>query len=196
MATYYDEGRYLARITNQTFGENKNGNPEVQLTIKPVGQYAEQDKKVYEISDGTARERTIYLTLTEATIGSLDKPGWVLQTLNFLGFRGESFRELDPAEEGHHSFVGLEVDALCQHKEWNGNNQERWSILRPNGTKAEVKRLEKKSIRGLDAKYGKLLKKLAKDVPPAGSGEAAEVPEPVNGEVVSDPNDNPADVPF
>ena len=160
MAAFYDKGTYQAKIVKQSLGENSKGNPELQLTLQPTavvlqnGELAEQPFPY---------ERTIYLTFTDGTLGTEANPGWVLQTLAYLGFEGGSFADIEK-----HDFTGQEVTALCAHDNYQGKEREKWSILRPR-TAAPVKPLDKKGLRTLDAKFGKALKavvKQAKEAPP------------------------------
>lgn len=171
MSVYYEAGKYRAKIVEQRFGENNKNNPEVQLEIQLLGFYVDGEPQAIS----SEWNRTIFLTLTQATIGSEGKPGWVLETLRYLGFNGASFSQLDPSQEDHHSFVDLEIDALCQHTEYQGKKQEKWSVLRPGGNKPQVKVIEKKGLRALDAKFGKVLKSLQeKPKPVAATTESGE----------------------
>ena len=155
MAAFYENGKYQALIVGQSLGENTMGNPEVQLRIKPIGIY----DRTGEVSnfDGPY-ERTIYLVLTDATLGTPDKPGWVMQLLQFLGFNGTSFSQLDPAHPQAIDFTNKEVDAVCQVETYEGKDREKWNILRGGSNNSPAKPLPNKAIRGLDAKFGKLLK--------------------------------------
>jgi hypothetical protein len=155
----YEEGKYKARITGQTIGENKKGNPEIQLYIQPIGYYTPQG-----LEAGSYQwERTVFLTLTDKTIGTEKDPGWIMKLLWFLGFEGKSFAQLDQDHEQPHSFVGQEVDALCQHDNYQGKAIEKWSILTGGAQRPAVKALANKGLRALDAKFGKVLKGHAPD---------------------------------
>lgn len=214
MAVYFGEGRYRVRIESQAIAEGKKredgteGNPSLQIGIMPIGQYV--DNEIEEVH--SLYGRTVYLPLTDGTIGTLDNPGWVLMTLRFLGWQGTSFSELDPNEQPCHSFVGLECDAICQHDEYQGKQREKWSIHRPRGQGEAIgKTLDKKGLKSLDAKFGKVLKSTAKapistvkdqpkpEVKPA--RPSAKRPDPVNnqtpfeGEWQNDPDPN-NDIPF
>ncbi|MBL8793140.1 MAG: hypothetical protein JNM56_04490 [Planctomycetia bacterium] len=153
MGVYHEVGKHRATIVGQRLGENNNGNSELQLEIQPLAFYVDGEPQAYH-DDWT---RTIFLPLTAVTLGTESKVGWVTETLRYLGFQGTSFSELDPTQEGHHSFVGLEIDVWCGHREFEGKKSERWSVLRP-GNRTAVKALDKKGLRALDAKFGKVLK--------------------------------------
>lgn len=77
MAAYYESGKYKARVTNQALVTNNKGNPEFKLVIKPIAFVIEGQENPFEGD----YNRTIYLTLTDATLGTPTKPGWVMQTL-------------------------------------------------------------------------------------------------------------------
>ena len=76
MAAYFEQGKYRIRITAQAITENKNGNPEVQLTFDIIGQY--RDNKPVMISAEYPRNRS-YLVLPNKADGSrrTNEPGWV-----------------------------------------------------------------------------------------------------------------------
>lgn len=164
MAIYFHPGRYRARIDKQAVVENKKGNPEVQLTIVILGRYA-NDTEVIPCTEGY--QRTVFMTLSPLTIGTETKPGWVLQTLQSLGFNAQSFGQLDPAHEQACDLTGQEVDAVCQTNSYNGQDREKWSVRRPGGGgNAPGKPLERKGLKALDTKYGKVLKAVNKNAPP------------------------------
>lgn len=159
---HYDEGKYRIRIVSQTLaegGQKKDGGdkaPSLVFGIMPIGWY--EKGELQDLDDDF--ERTIFLPITEATLGTTDKPGWVLQTLQWLGFTGASFALLDPASDDHQSFVGKEMDALCKHESYQGKDREKWSFLRGGGDGFKAKQASSKEVRGLDAKFAKLLKTL------------------------------------
>lgn len=151
---YYTAGKYTGRIVNQVLTENRAGNPELQLVFLPT---ASIDAHGQADSITTDFPRTIYLTLTERTIGTPEKPGWVLLTLQFLGFNGTSFSQLDPDSDNPCSFIGMEVELRCNIETYEGKDREKWSVIRP-GAGTIAKPAAKKTIRALDAKFSKLLK--------------------------------------
>jgi hypothetical protein len=161
MAAFYDQGNYAVRIVGQSLTENKKGNPELQLTIKIVGQYA-ADGELHPID--SEFNRTIFLTLTDGTIGTADRPGWVLEVLQYLGFTGASLAALDPDDKHHVSFVGRECNAYCKVETYEGKEREKWNISRPREAKPAAP-IDKKKLRGLDARFGKTLKAFAGRAP-------------------------------
>lgn len=169
---YYDEGTYRCKLGRQLLAENNHGNPEVQIPCWPLAKM-EQDQT--ETPVNADRPRTVFLTITEGTIGDASRPGWVLLTLQFLGFNGTSFGQLDPGEPNSISFEDKEVLCSCTHNEYNGKTTEKWAIVRP-GSQFQGKPAPKKAVRELDAKFSKLLKS---HVPAAGTQLAP----PSNGTV-------------
>lgn len=159
MAAFYEANRYKVKITNQVLTENKKGNPELQLTVQPIAVYERGEFSEF----AGPYERTVYITLTDGTIGTPDSPGWALQLLEFLGFNGQSFAQLDPADDNAISFIDTVVDARCVIDTYNGVEREKWDIIRPGRMTATT--IDKKSIRALDAKFGKTLKSISKKQP-------------------------------
>ena len=148
-------GRYQATIVAQALAENKKGNPELQLTIKPTA-FFRGENEVDPIDDGFPR--TVFLTMTDQTMGNPASPGWVLQTILSLGFDREDLGDLSPDKPGHFSFIGKQVDAVCQHGDWNGNAREKWSIRRPGNNGVVARPLDKKQTTSLNSRFGKALK--------------------------------------
>jgi hypothetical protein len=96
-------------------------------------------------------ERTHHRSITEKTIQ------YFTEDLKALGFKGESFKDLDPDTEGFHNFTGKNVEMWCSHKSHpDGVLREEWSVARAVGS-LEVKPLERKKVRELDNLFGKHL---------------------------------------
>jgi len=158
----YDNGTYKVKIVDQSIGENNNGNPELRLTIQPLGIYFDDMEP-----DGTKKKslcdqdypftRTVFLALTDGTMGTPDQPGWVAHTLKFLGFTGESLSQLDKDHPQHISLIGIEADATNQIENYKGKDREKWNFLRGTGQQQQ-RALAKDALRQLDAKFGKVLK--------------------------------------
>jgi hypothetical protein len=179
MAAFFDAGKYRILTTRQALVENKKGNPEFQLSFKPI-EYHPTKGEPDEINVGY--ERTQFMTMTDATMGTPEKPGWVLQTLTALGFNGSSFGQLDPEHKNHISFVDRDdLFAICTHEDYDGKTREKWNILRPNGAeggKPIGKPIEKKSVRTLDSKFKKVLSAFAKSQPSQAQEPAPDTTEP------------------
>src|SRR5262245_37761075 len=119
---YYDEGAYRASISAAALGRVRTGTAQVELTLELLGRLTSQGEE--EARQGQYPP-VAYLTLTAETMGTLTQPGWVAETLKYLGFDGD-FDNLD-------QLVGREVKALCRYEARQDGNGERekWSILRP-----------------------------------------------------------------
>jgi hypothetical protein len=206
MSVYFDEGKYRVRIENQAISEGKKredgteSNPSIELQIMPIGKYEQNELESVYAQYG----RTIFLPLSEGTIGTAENPGWVLLTLRYLGWKGESFAELDPSNSPCHSFVGVECDAICQHDEYQGKQKEKWSIFRPRQQgEGYGKPIDKKGLKTLDAKFQKALRattKFAQDIsklPKVEPKKKEKVPAQPQGDAWEghDPDPN-SDIPF
>lgn len=190
MAAFYEQGKYKVEIVGQALTENARGNAEFQLQLKPL---AYIDPKAGETELGFDYTRTQYMSLTPATVGTPEKPGWVIETLASLGFNGTSFGQLDAEHKDHISFVGMTLEAICAHEEYQGKTKEKWNILRPGGNTRDVKPIEKKNMRTLDNKFGKVLKAFAGTTPPR---PKKEVEPPVPDDQVLVVAEQGEDIPF
>lgn len=172
----YDNGRYFGRITNQALGKASTGNPQIALRFLVVGKMT--TPTAYEPVD-TQEERSLFMTITDKTA---DRIGNDLAT---LGFAGTSFRQIDPSTSGHHDFTDTESQFYCKHEEYNGKDQERWSVARQGGGMPDMKPLEAKELRDLDNLFGKHLKKgTPKQATQQASASAPSEPPPMTDEDV------------
>lgn len=133
----YKEGIYKVEIVGQGLNVSKTkGTPGFFLRIIPEGGMYERDIQWY---------------LTDKTIE------YFVRDMKKLGFTGTSPSQLDPEAEGHHSFVGMEIEATCSYEENNGKVYERWGL--PFESKPrEVVSMDRKAARRLDALFGKQFK--------------------------------------
>ena len=148
---YYAEGDYLFRVTDQGFGETKNGVPFFFLRGTPttllINGNEEMCEKQFE------REITKYLS---------DKAvEYTIKDLRALGWEGESFKELDPTQPNSLSWVGQSIRVYCEHETNDAGTWERWNLPyvasdKPAKAKSDVKIASK-----LDALFGKLAKETA-----------------------------------
>lgn len=148
--SYYPPGNYLATITSQAMSASKEkGTPclVLQFTVdKPLG-VAQPPMNVYE--------RTMKLYITDGTLPHF------LKKLGRLGFYGQSFKQLDPEDEGHHSFIGKTIEVYCKHDEKDdGRSFEEWDISTNSAGNIELAPLPSKALRDLDNRYGKQLKSM------------------------------------
>lgn len=153
MAAHYDQGDHAATITKQEFGQSDNANqtPFFALTIQPT---AKIDMETSDREDVIGPVRTLRLFLSDKAAPH------TIKKLRALGWDGSSFGELNPDADDHHSFVGQEIVVRCKHEEYNGQPQEKWDFPQEGGL--EIKKLDDKGMRKLDALFGKHLKEGAK----------------------------------
>ena len=152
---FFEAGRYWAKVIGQQFGEAKTGNPQFVLRIAILGKLDPVDPKGDLISCPSG-ERTIWRTITDKTIDRF------IQDLQTLGFKGTSFSQLEPKGDNYHNLSGTEVPVYCEHETSNqtGELREQWGIVNEGGA-PQVKELDPKGIRKLDALFGKQLKALS-----------------------------------
>ncbi len=141
-----DPGKYSGRITNAALSESETSKtPQVEVAVDLV---SDEHGPI----TGYAR---VYLSLTDATIGTTNEPGWVILTLMAYGFRGPSFANLDALE-------GRPCELKMEHDAYKGETKEKWSLFRPySGPKNPA---SKATISGLDQKFAALLN-VAKKTP-------------------------------
>src|SRR5688572_33509657 len=96
---HYEEGKYKVRIRSQGIVESKkaDGHPSVQFVVEVLGMYG-RGTDYSEFLEGEP-DRSIFLTLAPGTMGTPSKPGWVVETLLFLGWSGKSLADLDPSSK-------------------------------------------------------------------------------------------------
>lgn len=172
MAAHYDQGDYDVRITSQRFGTTESDNPFFAITFQPT---AKIDMETGDRIDCGGPVRTMRLFLSEkAAPHSIKK-------LRSLGWTGSSFGDLNPESGEHHSFVDQTVVVRCKHEEYKGQPQEKWDFPHDGGL--EIKPLDDKGMRKLDALLGKHLKDGAKPkaspvkhTTTAASGNGSKVP--------------------
>lgn len=146
---FYAPGRYICEMTDQGLSTASTGTPQIVWRFLVL----ETDRREQVPAQ---YERTIYRAVTERTMP------YVLDDLRTLGFRGDSFKELDPNNPDHQSFKGVQFVAFCNHEEGqDGKTREKWGIV--NEGSFEIKPMESKKVRELDALFGKELKKLKAD---------------------------------
>ncbi len=162
MAHTYEVGEYRCRVTRQGFSESKQkSTPFFFLEVEFLS------AKGPNQMPAKAYKRTLDWYITEGTFD------FVMEKLRSLGWQGSKFSELDPASEGHHSFVGDEVNVYVKH---DGDYDQFDLSFTPAGGVEEKAGLSSK----LDKLFGKALmasaKKTApkpkKQEPPAGAAEA------------------------
>jgi hypothetical protein len=202
--TYFRQGKYHARLEVARRVPAKSTTEQVELVWKLLGHYG-TDGVLYAVEEPRYPPST-FLSLTEATVGTEGNPGWVAETLAFLGFDG-NFDNLG-------AIAGWEGSITNTHKPNHENVlRDSWGVLRP-AKPREVEPPDQKVLRQLTARFGGVFKRLAKGDPkgtpaapprPAAPAHqpapAAPIPAELNGDLppgpeeFGTPGDN-SDIPF
>jgi len=150
----FSQGRYKATVTHQKLGESRNGTPQFVLSFRPIGKY-DLERPGEELLPCEDWERSAFFYFSSRAVDIS------LEQLHEIGFRGTSFFELDPETPGFCDFGGLTIDVICEHEAYQGETKERWRLARTGGGGLEVKKLDDRQTRKLDALFGRKLKELA-----------------------------------
>jgi len=154
--TFYEPGRYWGTITRQRLGETKTGKAQLVLSFQVLGKINPADPQGELLPVPAQYERTVFRVITDKTIG------YVTDDLLTLGFTGASFQDFDEGSPNCCDLRNHEHAFSCTHEnDQDGEPREKWSIAR-DSTGPNVKALDEKAIRKLDAMFGKHLKELAK----------------------------------
>lgn len=180
--TYFAQGAYKCEVLDQGLSISKTEKPQIWLQVRVLESIDNPELTLNQY------ERTIYWTLTDKTID------FTLEKLERLGFSGDSFRNLDPNVEGHHSFVGQVIDCYCKLETYEGKEREKWDLSNQSGG-ARPDPLGDSDARKLDALFGRKLKERFKK---PSARKPAKKSEPVAVGTVSDVDPPPADddIPF
>lgn len=166
---FYQPGEYVCSVVQQGLSEAGTGNPQFVLRVKVIGR-PDPDTPGNVIVGGMQQlERTYYRTITDKSIE------WFMQELDVLGFTGTSFKQLDPSSPQHQSFVGSDIDMICEHEaDQSGQPRERWKIKLQGGG-GEIKPLDAAKARQLDNLFGKHLQARKSAAPAAAKRTASAV---------------------
>lgn len=145
----YVPGRYSIKIIRADLGLSGNGVPQVELLTQPLCRLVGESR-----DDVDGPPRYVYLRLTSGTLGTPDKPGWVWNLLQDLGFVGPSFADLEP-------IMGQVRDGEMRIETWRGTDnkpltKEAWTLYA--APKPVIKPEAKEKLPELNAKFADLLK--------------------------------------
>jgi len=157
MSTYYTPGDYWGTVTKQAMGKTKTDKPQFVLSFTVLGQVDPQDETTYTPADAQY-ERTMFRVITDKTVK------YACEDIEQIGLEISSWSQLDPSSLNHVSAVGTSHKFRCNHETWEGNVNEKWSLAR-GGEGLTVTPLDDKSMRQLDAMFGKSLKQTTKPAP-------------------------------
>ena len=149
----YAAGNYNVRVVSQQLGKTGTGKPQFILTFDVLHRFEPSRPDELLVCDKS--ERTIYRTIAPKTVE------WILKEIKHLAeLRGidsalPGWEYLDPETPDYMDLTGTEFQAYCQHETYDGKERQKWGISR-DGPQAEA--LDDKSIRDLNALYGKELK--------------------------------------
>lgn len=162
MGVYNPAGAYRGKIGMAVLSEaaNERKTPQFELHLELEAVY-DQDKRTWYEHGQPRFAPVVYLSLTEATMGTPDNPGWVANVLSYLNFNGD-FDAIAQLE-------GKEVEFYCQHQDVQdkpGEKREKWSISIPKVPKPPAPKTVTKSLK---TQYGNLFRqnKPAPARPPA-----------------------------
>lgn len=145
---YYNPGRYWCKVTSQGFNKSKEkGTPFFFLAIKPYEIFVTEEE--CEPVDGNY-ERKIDLYITDKTIEN------VVGKLRAMGWTGDDFRDLEPANPDGHSFVGKEIVVHCKHEQVGDKVYDKWELPGTGGG-PDIDN-DPNVSRTLNAMFGKALK--------------------------------------
>lgn len=157
MSTYYTTGDYWGTITRQAMGKTKTDKPQLVLSFTVLGAVDPENPEGYIVADNQY-ERTMFRVITDKTVK------YACEDVEQLGLEISSWSQLDPSSPSHVSAVGSSHKFRCSHESWEGNVNEKWSLAR-GGDGVAVTPLDDKSMRLLDAMFGKSLKQATKPKP-------------------------------
>ena len=171
---YYPPGNYRAVVTNQGLTESKE-----KKTPTFVLRFSVEEALGPAMPPMERYERSAYLYINENTVN------FFFEKLQRLGFYGTSFKQLDPDNEGFHSFIGQEIEVYCKHEEYNDKWTEKWDLSR--GGAMELTPLPSKTLRDLDNLYGAQLKKMFGKSPQPLDAANKQVEESFERDIQADP---------
>lgn len=171
MAPHYAQGTYPATITAQGFAESQYG---WQFVLKLLPE-----------TDGNQHERTVFLALTDEDGNRAKYADKTMDVFRYLGFGGgdADLAQLDPEADNHYSFVGMAVEAYCQHKESDSGTKERWYINTPRSGSTEITKPDNLALRKLQDLFGRELKETPETPVPA---SIAPAPPPIDSDEATD----------
>lgn len=141
---FYDEGSHVAEIIQQALTEANTGTAQLLLRVKILGT---PDGDGSYTPHRNQYERSMYLALTEKTLP------FVTESLEAIGYTGNTLSQLDPQHIDCISLVGKQIDLWCKHELYQGNEKERWQIS--NRREIETKPVSSKGLKNLDLLFGR-----------------------------------------
>lgn len=151
MKPFYDEGLHIGQIIEHRLTKASTGTVQLAIRVKILGLPDAQNPDSYA-PHRAQYERTIFMAITEKTMP------FVTESIKVMGFEGKKITELDMVDHPEFSMAGTQVDLWCKiEQDQQGNDRERWQISKGNRA-MEVKPIDAKAGRQLDALFAKALK--------------------------------------
>jgi len=152
MGVFYSEGDYSCIVKSQGIEQSKTGKDMIVFEFRPEA-ILSRDEEGNDYLDGSIRadyDRTARIVLDPTNEKMMEMN---MKKLRYAGFKGATFADLD--------FVGKPVMFRCKYGSYNGKEVEQWEMPLPDRA-SQMKPLESKDRRKLDALFGKHLKEGAK----------------------------------
>jgi hypothetical protein len=149
MAVYHEEGEYAARILSARLGKSKTKEtPQIEIELDIL--WRKLNSSETEDVTPSRYPPMLYMSLTDATMGDPDNPGWVAGVLRHLGFANDW--------EDFGSIINKQVEVYNRHESKIGESEsyDRWSIITPRQPKAPPTRSD---VRQAANQWGKLFNK-------------------------------------
>lgn len=146
---HYEKGTYRAKIVGHVFGESKTkGTPYIEIHFQPI-----------QATGANAFPETVYNRHLRLYLSEAAAP-YSIENLRRIGWKGETFADLDPNGEGKDALVDIEISVYCGYNE---DGYEDWNLTAPGGD-APVE-----SSKGLPSKLDKIFGKALKASKPKSS---------------------------
>jgi hypothetical protein len=180
-----NSGKYRARIEDYGVIEAPYGQQHLTayVTFRLIGYYNPTTGALESCPDETREYRKAF---TDNTIK------WLLGDIKAIGYDREALTYFDPEVEGAVDLFGREIVVRCEHKTYNGQTREEWSISQA----PRPKRVDRSVLAELDDRFRDQIKKIlgpqkpAPPVPPAPAPPVPPAPAPPVPPAPAPPDDD------
>ena len=149
----FPEGNYIGVILSQGFSRSpQKGTPEFFLRVRITHSVDYEGDMRQELPAPEQVTRIIHNYLSG---GAVDI---TIQSLRAVGFSGDSFRQLDPHNDGYTNLTGSEVSLYCKWENFADKTYDKFSIRTQSSGDGNYESLDSKAIAELDALFGRKLK--------------------------------------
>jgi hypothetical protein len=155
VATSYVEGRYLAEVLDQGFGQSEVKHTDYfYLTLKVLGRYDLQG----QLQACPQHVRTYQQFLANETGINI-----LFGDLKAIGVEIADLTQLYTGAPDYANLVGRQIHVCCALETYAGKERERWSIFRPR------RKLDLDAVRALNERFRQSLRGGGESNPPAGA---------------------------